>query len=235
MSDPESTEKAPPQVISIGPPIAYMAQVEPVKWTTPFQVDEAEYFKCMTPKGALDRYPYDHHLAMTQLVRELAVEKVQAICELMIFKNDGPEQRANYMFVPAWVWKTATLKPTDDFWETGYLDVVIPNQNGYTFPGHWLKMFGIGFYEGTLPGGFMADDAAPSETRDSSRKPIGEAERKRFCELYLQLWGDSATETKALAAAKAAYPDNVVSRDPFNATFREIRGPVKRGKKPLSG
>lgn len=170
---------------------------------------------------------------MTQLIRELAVEKVQAICELLIFKNDEPEQRATFMLAPSWIWRTAPPKPGDDFWDTEYIEASIPSENGYTYSAQWLKMFGVRFWPGGLPGGMPLDDEPNGGEATLQRKPLGEAERRRFCELYLSLWGEAATEAKALQAAKAAYPDSLVSRDPFNATFRDIRGPTKRGKKPL--
>ena len=172
---------------------------------------------------------------MTQLVRELAVEKVQAICDLVVFKNEGPEERANFMLVPSWVWRSAPPKPTDDFWETGYFETLLPSPNGYVYASQYLKMFGVGFWPGTLPGGEAPIASDEIEATEGSKKPLPEAERRRFCELYVGIWGDSATETKALAAAKAAYPEFMVARDPFNSTLREIRGPVRPGKKPSRG
>lgn len=59
--------------------------------------------------------------------------------------------------------------------------------------------------------------------------PLAAAEMERFIRLYLDIWGSSAVEGKALAAAKATYPDNSVGRDPFYKKLRAIRGPGKRG------
>lgn len=203
-------------------------QNEPLE-IPPIQNTNGDAFaRCVSPSDALEAYKLStRSLAISQLIRELRHDRVQAVChEAIPFGEDGRE-RIHFAIVPTWVWWRAPPSEDADFWETGYLYTLIPANAGGTKIAGSVEFFGVRFWPDGLPGG--ADSAPSAESNEAQDKvtkaSVSRADLARWHELFVQLYPD-APEALALRSAVAMFPDNHVPRQ----WVRELRGPQKRGK-----
>lgn len=169
--------------------------------------------------------------------------------------NDFRADDGRRSVIPALWWNFAprVADPESDFWIAGGLTLTIPPPPTRPGPDSTYEHFGIRFEPEGLRR--IARDAGidlnpeatalasalrnykppPTPAAPDERKPISQSDQKRFCEVYIGVHGDSATERGAYQAVQAMFPDKKVARDPFFVQFRAIRGPQLPGRKKQSG
>lgn len=199
-------------------------------WT---HTDQEAYDRSLLPKEALSRFPFDTDLAITQLQRELQYDRVQAVChEAIIFDKEG-SYRLPLPIMHSWHWWQQMPRADDDFWQTGYLEIVVPEKfGGLRFESRGrIRYFGVRFWPDGLPGGTdnPLPDASPSCSQEQLPQ-LSKAEAERVAKALLDYWGTSLSESRAWELAKGMCPEHRVSRDPFLDVFRAIRGPKRPGK-----
>jgi len=201
-------------------------------WT---QCDQDTYDRSVLPKEALKRFPFETELAITQLQRELQYDRVQAVCHEAIVFDEDKGFRYPLAVLHNWHWWRQMPPADDDFWQTGYLEIVVPKKiGGMRFEARGrVRYFGVRFWPDGLPGG--ADNPLPAQSSaDAQPLPqLPQADLERAAQAVITIWGNSVNEAKAWQIAKGMFPENRVSREPFLEHFRAIRG-AKRPGKPSS-
>jgi len=125
------------------------------------------------------------------------------------------------------------------FWERGDCRFQRASSGGYGYYASDYTALNVRFeparvhrYLQTLAPGSPADSGAPNSP--DNRKPLPEAEQRRFCEVFVAVHGaEAATESFARRAIGAMYPDNSVSRDGFREllrSIRELKGEIRKGR-----
>ncbi len=204
-------------------------------WTC---TDEDTYAKSVEPSDALARYPYESELAIKQLQRELQYDRVQAVAhEAFVFDDKDGSFRHRLPLLHSWLWWQQMPYADNEFWQTGYLEIAVPEKLGslkFSARGR-IRYFGVRFWPDGLPGG--EDNPLPTSVSDDGKplSPLSASDRERAAKVIFDIWGQSVTEARAWEIAKAVFPESRVSRDPFLETFRVIRGAKKPGKQPLDG
>jgi hypothetical protein len=201
-------------------------------WTS---AEEEAYAKSLSPSDALARYPFEAGLAIKQMQRELQYDRVQAIAhEAMVFDDKVGSFRHPLPLLHNWLWWQQMPYPDSDFWQTGYLEIAVPEKVGsLTFKARGrIRYFGVRFWPDGLPGG--EDNPLPTSDADigKSLSPLSASDRDKAAKVIFEVWGQDITEARAWEMAKALFPQNRVSRDPFLETFRAIRGAKSPGKQP---
>lgn len=130
------------------------------------------------------------------------------------------------------------------FWEFGDATIVTPvplssSAGGYgPSSARKERYFDVRFHPDDFSGG-RRPRPIPAQPETTSpqlgARPLPDAEAQRVAKLILEIWGKGVTETRAVELARIVSPEHRVSRDPFLAVFRAIRGHKKPGKQPLNG
>lgn len=129
---------------------ASYASKEPVE-LPPFEyADQADFDVCLRPRAALNTFPYLLPIAITQLQRELAVRRIVAIADQVIWQDNSQTRQAHLLIVPAWVWNIE-LRMEDDFWDTGYLERLLPVKGYGIDASRWIKLYDVRFWPEGLP------------------------------------------------------------------------------------
>jgi hypothetical protein len=172
----------------------------------------------------------DWNVAAEELVRQVFAGRIRAATNL----SWGRPQRHHFdraIIDPDWWGSVPGIgDPSNILWVTGAIQFFLQDSANAFAPEIAVSGFGTRLE----PVSILAAASAPTATvpQKDDRKPLPVAEMKRFASVYHGVFAASATETKAVAAVRAAYPDNSVGRDAFLAEFRAIRGAQTPGPKP---
>jgi hypothetical protein len=88
--------------------------------------------------------------AIVQLRRELEAGRVTAISHEGIWRNGEESGRAHYLVVPTWAWPLHDLKPSDDFWDTGFLERGFPKLSPTFNVRDGIKFYDVRFHPSGL-------------------------------------------------------------------------------------
>lgn len=202
---------------------------EPIPFAVPpFQSTPAEnYAKSLTPRQLLATFPYEDGLAVRQAGRELRYSRLQAVAHEAIWHLGEDQGKLSYAIVDDWVWWLTMPKISDDFWETGYLEVWVPStiHEFHVELQGAVRLYGLRFWPegdafGALPGATGISDQSRSE-----KPPVSEADMSNWWRVFSGVHPE-ASEDLAQRSARAMFPDNHVSRQ----KVRDLRGPQKRGR-----
>lgn len=196
-------------------------------------VPEEDFATWLSPPHAIEALStLGRQSAVSEILRRLKTGRVHAAASLS-WTSLGDLRSRDRARIPAEWWeKTYGLDQTHaHFWVAGGVSFHL--KGGYRERDVTMEAFDLRFdprdIAAIAPKPATAVAAAPAANKDA--KPLPAAERQRFAALYVELFGDAATETKAVAALRACYPDHSIGRDAFLADFRAIRGRQVPGRK----
>ncbi len=212
-------------------------------------ISPEEYERWLTPPQSLASLEreMDHQSAAFEIIARVRRILLRAVAKTTVVETAGRFERADFaaLTVRAWPHEGINLL-RHRFWTTGTFDHTIDygshHQKDFHFYGVRFNPDDIAEIRSAssrelptaVPASAATADLAPAPARDE-RKPLPSAERQRFAKLYAGLFGSDATEAKAYLAVQACYPDFKISRDPFLADFRAIRGRQVPGRKAKTG
>jgi len=190
-----------------------------------------------TPADALSRLPqsWDYKTKVRWIAERLTGGLIRAASPAHLLKTQNEATREFRFILPIY-WKDWACLADSDFWAAGDVTFYNAIRMGFgvvttgTFYSVRLDPAPFAEFDG---GGEPPAKPAAQVPKADERKPPASAELKRFCRAVLSEWPD-ASEDWLREKAVLFFPDNRIRRDPFREILREIRGPVKRGKKPNS-
>ena len=184
--------------------------------------------ECLTPGQLVKSLGLStHELAVTQIHRELRSGRVRAICEEVHIAVGNVAHRPKWVSLDTWIWKLSAPLASEDFWETGYFHIVVPDNEYGSGEQGTFELFGVRF-------GFSSKPGAAALKLDDPVKPgstLSKAEAENFCRAIVAGWPD-ASQDWAHAKAVLFYPDKSIPRDWFRSILRSIRGHRNPGKLP---
>lgn len=149
--------------------------------------DVRTYNSFISPKDALARFPYAPELAVQQLCRELRFDRVQAVCDEGAIFYNNKSYRVKLAVLHSWHWWQQMPQLTDDFWETGYLEIMIPEKvGGLSFKTCGsIRYFGVRFDPARLPNATTVTEQGTAATI----KPAGGRPRKDWWDdLWIEMF-----------------------------------------------
>jgi len=206
-------------------------------------ISPEEYERWLTPAQSLSLLEaLDSRTAVQAIVGKLWDEEIRAAAKTAVLRRGQEIFRSNYPLITAASWGSVPMNPDTTLWKTGTLDLAFgPTSLKPGAPSDYWVFHGVRFdREGvrellaataSTPPALQTEAAPVVPALKDDRRPLATAERQRFARLYAELFGESGTETRAYQALGACYPDFKVSRDPFLADFRAIRGKQVTGRK----
>jgi hypothetical protein len=194
-----------------------------------------------TPKQVLDLLPahWNPYLKRQEIAHRIQAGTIQTAAIRMI--TDGNEYHAVPIVLGTWKgWGfLANDGSAENFWEGGSFQKFVTPPHG--FAAHQLfQFFGVRLRPNHVASMLVELGLGPSPppltlvplaAAASERKHLPAAERKRFAQVYAEVFGSEGTEARAFQAVTAAYPEKFVPRDPFLTDFRAIRGKQVPGRK----
>lgn len=192
----------------------------------------------LTPAQALDLLPLDEWGSghcIDAIITNLKIGALRAVARHGLLATGDP-RTVEFHQIPAGYWDDGLwVRGSEALWVTGQVSFHRGSKLGELLGHHheeWIEhvFSGVRFDPIGFASTFSLDVAGAGRPVTETRRPIAAAEMERFARLYLDLWGEAATEMKALSAIRACYPDAVIGRDAFLSIFRELRGPGKVGK-----
>jgi hypothetical protein len=208
-----------------------------------------EYERWVPMEDARSLLPWDVRKSRRWIASRLATGELKASARLIISETRYEATNEAYALVPKIAWSDwSSAARQGDEWDTGDCTLVI--RGGYSesvvllcreirFDPEPFARFAGEVGALGLEAREQGTEPTPTNETSTSKLPklpqLAEAEARRFARLYLEIWSESAVETKALTAARACYPANSIGRDWFYAIFRELRGPGKRGNPAFRG
>ena len=174
----------------------------------------------LSPAGAVARLSDAGDTNPKATILRLLREGVARACAEKIVADTQPIRTR---WVGERVWTLVDIE-TASFWNEGWIHVLIPKDGGlptsYSAYGIRLDLSAV-----------LSNKQADPPVRQGRKNPLSAKEAERFCRSVLHGWPD-ITEREVYTKAVQSYPENKVSRDPFIAIFRSIRGPKKPGRPP---
>lgn len=134
------------------------------------QADRATYESFITPRQALARFSFGDELAVQQLQRELRFGRVNAICDEGAIFYNNQSYSVELAILHRWHWWQQMPRVTDDFWDTGYLEIMIPEKiGGLSFKSCGsVRYFDVRFDPSKLPQEKGADFAQAKQSASAT-------------------------------------------------------------------
>jgi len=122
-------------------------------------VEQEIYDVCLKPRAALATFQFGIELAIKQLRREIDANRVVAIADEAFWQEPTESGSARFLIVPVWAWPYSDMKPSDDFWDTGFMQRSFANIPG-TVSGYndGIKFYDVRFHPNGLK---VPDPVAP--------------------------------------------------------------------------
>lgn len=204
-------------------------------------ISAGEYSRWMTTADAktllASQDGWSESTAVKTMIQRLKDQLIDSVARNLVWKFQGQREEHSFRVFSVSFWPDEVAHHAHNFWKSGDIELYVPAEGHAIRVGPTMSLYSVRFrpehIRAIMPP--REDLSLASDKKDEPKTPLADAELRRFCRLYLDTWGHSATETKALAACKAIYAENKISRDPFRDIFRELRGPVKPGKKVSRG
>jgi len=209
-------------------------------WTS---TNAEAYGQSVLPKDALARFPFEAYLAITQLQRELQHNRVQAVAhEAIVFDDEQGSFRHSLPLLHNWIWWEQMPNAESDFWQTGYLEIAVPEKIGsLTFKARGrIRYFGVRFWPDGLPGGVDNPLPAPGISTNETILPassssVGGRPREAYwedalIEMFDRLWHGTLTPTTQ-AEVERALADHIsvlVGEKGKNPSERSVRERAKK-------
>lgn len=204
-------------------------------------LSEAEYDRWLSTTDAMSLLMsvegWKAYTATKTITQRLKDGLIAVAAKHLVWKSEGNREKLEFHQWTIGAWPDRTDDPRHDFWKSGDVEFDVPAEGYAIKAGPIVALYSVRFrpedIQSIIPP--LGKVSIAEETPKTPSSPIAAAELERFCRLYVAIWEDRSVEDRAWVACKATYPDNKVARDPFREVFREIRGPVKPGKKPSGG
>ena len=205
-----------------------------------YTVDEAEYLTWLAPPAAIRRLEplLSAAEAKTEIYRRLCGGEILSIARTANWHSHANIDVRDFGILGAMLWSfNSSPNDWDLLWKTGtHVLKYVPSSHStkvFEIEAYGIRFNPLGVDKVLKDAGLTAPEAV-SEKPDPA-KPLPKAEAERVSRLILDIWGKEVTEVRAVQLAQIISPEHRVSRDPFLAVFRVIRGDKKRGRQALNG